>query len=185
MTTKRKIRKYIKMSPNPRKRRPRGGTDEIHFDVSKYYNLDELKVRSPKNENFSHLQKNHPNRNRLDNLFETTIERFLDKSPFERDAVSFYRYGVFFRSQSALPNDIISKVRDQLVGTKGTLSVIHEQKSDALLVRFGNNSKMLDADQVTNGLQRRQHEINEIYDILRDYGDVYWGLEFETEEELY
>jgi hypothetical protein len=187
MTEKRKIRKYVIVNnPKRKKKSPKvKDIDEKHFDASYYYDLNNLKFRAPNNQNFSNLQKNHPNRNRLDNLFETTLEGFLTRSPFERDDISFFRYGVFFRSQSKLPNFILTKIKNELIGTGGTLTVKSEQKSDALLVRFGNNKKMIDADKVAAMLERRQHEINAIYDILYDYGDVYWGLEFETEEVFY
>lgn len=185
MPTKRKIRKYKTAMKNPRKKKPLKDITDRQFEISKYYDLDRLKFRSPNTQNFSKLQKNHPDKNGLEYLFEESLEGFLFKSPFSRDDISFFRYGVFMRSQGHIPASMLNRIKEVLIGSKGTLSVIHEQQSDALLIRFGNNRRMVDADKVVRVLDQQQILISSIYEILADYGDVYWGLEFETEEVFY
>ena len=196
MDNKRKIRKYVKVSSNPRmsgkkklkpkKKMPiRGGKDQEHFDKSTYYDLGSLKFRSPNIQNFCNLQLQSPSVNGLETIFEEALEGFLYKSPFARDDVAFFRYGVFFRSPVRIPSKTLRRIKEAMISSKGTLSVIQEQRADALLVRFGNNNKIIDADDIIKGLQRQEILIESIYDLLSEYGDVYWGLEFETEEAFY
>lgn len=185
MTAKRKIRKYRNVSKNPKKKMPIRAVAQDHFGLSKYYNLDTLKFRSPYNQNYSNLQRQSPARLGLEEIFEEAIEGFLFKSPFSRDDISFFKYGLFMRVNNRIPSSVIHRIKEALIGSKGTLNIIQEQAADALLIRFGNNTKMLDADDVAKGLDRQQVLAQSIYELLEDYGDVYWGLEFETEEVFY
>jgi hypothetical protein len=184
---KRKIRKISKT--NPKKKPPKASkplTEEEDDSYTKqFYKTLDLGFKSDNIQNFSHLNKIHPGREDLDEMFDDTLDNFLRKGPFERDQISFFKYGAFFRSPTRLPQSVLKDIKDLLMGTKATLTLISEPKSDALLVRFGNDSKAVDADRVSQVLKGRQSEIEAIYDLLSEYGDVYWGLEFETAEEFY
>jgi len=183
MAEKRKIRKYKKLLRNPKKKKmPIRGSDKEHFEKGSYYNLDTLKFRSPYNQNYSNLARRHPDLLTPGEVFDEIIEDFLESSPFSREDLSFFRYGIFYRIPERIPKHTLNKIKDVLAGHKATIDVINEQKSDALLVRFGNNKKMIDAEDVLKGLDRNQDVISSLYDLLADYGDVYWGIEFETEE---
>jgi hypothetical protein len=186
MATKRKIRKYKRVSKNPKKKKMPIRSESLkHKGFSKYYITEGLKFRSPFIQNYSNLIRQSPHIAGLEEVFDETLEGFLFRGPFTRDALSFRRYGVFMRVNRRIPNSTILKIKEALAGSKATLDVIEEQVADALLIRFGNNNKRIDADSVVNGLNKNQDLIESIYDLLTDYGDVFWGLEFETEEEIY
>lgn len=126
---------------------------------------------------------------KVSEVFEKFFVNYVNKTPFEPDEVTIYRYGIHIRPRIGVWNehveDDLKRVLQDYPGS--SMHVVDEGSTFSVRINLGSKTRDVLAGDASDDLEKQQRMIEELYaTVANEYKDtkVEWWTFFETDQEL-